>query len=270
MSILAKLLTRPFVYAGELGFCLRVGATFPDKIRLALATLAFHLRAGRGRVVRARVRYEGHTADLRLRCDGGDVFIFHEVLMSRVYHVSPDWLRSEPRVIVDLGANVGLAALALAAQFPNARLVCVEPHPATANLLRHNRACLGSRAQVLEAAVSNTPGKMRLNLAAEHYNASLVRGGNEGIEVDTITMEDVMARAGITTIDVLKMDIEGAEKLILPARPVWLKQVGLLLAELHDGYGFAELERDVAGAGLRVVRAGVAQAVATRAGRAAD
>lgn len=264
MSLLAKLLTRPFVYASELWFCLRVGARLPDKIRLALGTLAFHLRAGRGRVVRARVRYEGITADLCLRCDGGDVFIFHEVLMSRVYHVSPDWLRGEPQVIVDLGANVGLAALALAAQFPNARIVCVEPHPATAELLRHNLACLGSRAQVFEAAVSDTPGRMRLTLAAEHYNASLVRGGTEGIEVDTLTMEQLMERAGITTIDVLKMDIEGAEKLILPARPAWLKQVGLLLTELHDGYGFTELERDLADSGLQVLRTGAAQAVAAR------
>ena len=105
---------------------------------------------------------------------------------------------------------------------------------------------------------------MRLALAPEHYNASLVRGGTGGIEVDTMTMEQIIAQAGIETIDVLKMDIEGGEKLILPARPAWLKRVGVLLAELHDGYGFSELERDVSAAGLRVLRVGSAQAVATR------
>ena len=264
MTFLGKLFTRPFVYARELWFCLSVGVTPSDKLRLALATLAFHLRAGRGRVVTAQIRYGSLTADLRLRCDGGDMFIFHEVLHGRVYQVSPQWLDGEPRVIVDLGANVGLATLALAAQFPNARLICVESHPETAALLRHNLAGLGARARVFEAAVSDTNGRMRLAIAAEHCNASLVRGGIGGIEVETITMEQIIAQAGIETIDVLKMDIEGGEKLILPGQPEWLKRVGVLLAELHDGYGFSELERDVSVAGLRVLRVGSAQAVATR------
>ena len=137
------------------------------------------------------------------------------------------------RVIVDLGANIGLTALSLKARYPQARVVCVEPHPENASLLRHNLQCLGDSATIMEAAVSNTTGAIQLALATEHYNASTVRTEAKTVTVSALTMEEIMRHADISTIDILKMDIEGAELLILEGRPAWLQKVHLLLAELH-------------------------------------
>lgn len=209
-----------------------------------------------------------HVGDLkshlRLRVGGGDMFIFYEVLMHGVYAVPAHFLTSAPEFILDLGANVGLASLAMAAQFPQAKITCVEPHPETVTLLRHNLACLSGRVTILEAAVSGESGTMRLNLAAEHYNASLVRNSDSGVEVRTMTVEKVMSETDMDRIDILKMDIEGAERLVLPSQPGWLKTVGFLTVELHDGYGFIELARDVEKAGLQIESVGVAQAIAFR------
>ena len=254
-------------YFRECCFCLKTGVSIADKMKLVGATLAFHLNKLNGlrpALIEARVHVGSLTPTLRLRDSGGDMFIFHEVLGDQVYKVDPAWLVSEPRTIVDLGGNVGLASLALAAQFPNARIISVEPQPESASLLTYNLLCLGERAHVWEAAVSDQTGTMRLALANEHYNASLVRSGATGIDVRTVTVDEILTSEEITVIDVMKIDIEGAEKLILRGSPDWLKKVNLLLIELHEGYDFDQLSSDLAPAGLQVLRRGAATAIARR------
>jgi len=233
-NMLKKLISRLYVYLAEFVFCFQAGAGLKDKLVLLLETAWFHLHHNRaGKMLQARVNIGGLQPSLKMRRYGGDIFIFHEVLRCGVYDFPRDVLESEPTVIVDLGANIGLTALVLAARFPEARLVCVEPHPENAQLLRHNLTCLGARAMILEAALADCAGPIALSLEAEHYNASLVRDGARVVEVAALTMEDVMQHSGITEIDLLKMDIEGAEYLILKSRPEWLNRVKLLLAELH-------------------------------------
>jgi len=264
-----KYLTRPLQYLRECFFCLRVGVTLRDKLTLAVATLMFHYNKRDGktpRLVEATVKVGHLRPSLQLRDSGGDLFIFHEVLNAQVYHVQPEWLASEPKVIVDLGANVGLASLSLAAQFPEAQIIAVEPHPETVAVLRHNLSCLGDRAKVWEAAVSDQAGTLRLSLANENYNASLVRASEHGVDVRVVTMTDVLTAAGVDHIDVMKVDIEGAEKMLLTGSPAWLRKVDLMLIELHGDYGFVELRRDLTPAGLAVEEQGVAQGLARRPG----
>ena len=254
-------------YIKELAFCLRVGVTVRDKLVLCWQTLRFHVNKRYGRVpheIVANIRMNRLVANIKLRDSCGDVFIFHEVLGDRVYHVKSDWIRNEPKTIVDLGGNIGMATLAFAEQFPNAKLISVEPHPDSARLLRHNLASLGERATVLESAVSDRAGKMRLSVAAEAYNASLVRESSDGIEVDVVTMDDILNQEQLQRIDILKIDIEGAEKMLLAHSPAWLRKVDLLLIELHNGYGFDELRRDLEPVGFAVYAEGVAHGVAIR------
>lgn len=255
-------------YWKEVRFALRVGATLQDGLKLAAATLAFHARCGKGRVAEARIRLGDLLADVRLRVEGGDFFVFYEVLMDGVYDIPADRLPTPPQYILDLGANIGMTALVLGARHPAARLVCVEPDPVNAALLRHNVACLGARCTVVEAAVSGEPGRLRLSTPREHYNISLARGDASGPEVRVMTVDQVLAECSLPHADLVKMDVEGAERWILPARPAWLRQVRVFLAELHEGYGFAEFERDTASSGLVMEKSGVATLLAWRAEQA--
>src|SRR5436190_19536395 len=64
-------------------------------------------------------------------------------------------------IIVDAGANIGIAALAFATQFPDARIVAVEPDPQNVEMLRRN---LGGRPNciVVEAAIGAERGFVSL------------------------------------------------------------------------------------------------------------
>ena len=246
---------------------MKVGVRPYDKINLIAKTLAFHLNKRDQhppRPIEASVRIGNLKPRLRMRDSGGDMFIFHEVLNYKVYQMKPEWLQRVPETIIDLGANIGLTSLFLASQYSHAKNVAVEPHPESAALLRHNLACLGERARVWEAAVSDQTGEVRLNLTNEAYNASLLRNSTRSVPVRVVTMSEILEKEQIDRIDILKIDIEGAERKILANSPEWLRKVDLMVIEMHEGYGFPELERDLGPAGLKIHRQGVAQAMAVR------
>ena len=136
------------------------GSALSDKIRLANATLVFHLsnalRASYQSVPkRYRVNLIGRPHDLWLRTVGGDFFVLHEVFGSGCYDLP--FSSSNLRTVVDLGANVGLTTLYLASKAPEARFICVEPAPGNADLLRRNVAPV-SQAVVVQAAVTKESG----------------------------------------------------------------------------------------------------------------
>jgi len=262
-----NLIHKTYVYLKECIFCLQAGVRPVDKINLALKTLAFHLNKRnqrQPRLIEACVKIGRLAPRLRMRDVGGDMFIFHEVLTYGVYQVQPKWLQRRPETIVDLGANIGLTSLFMASQYSSAKIVAVEPHPESAALLRHNLGCLGQRARVWEAAVSDHTGEARLNLANEAYNASLLRESARHVQVRAVSMNEILGKEQISRIDILKIDIEGAERNLLAHSPVWLKKVGFMMIEMHEGYGFPELTRDLEPAGLAVHRQGIAHAIAIR------
>jgi FkbM family methyltransferase len=136
------------------------------------------------------------------------------------------WLQNtlQPgQVFVDVGANVGYFTL-LAAQLvgPQGRVIAVEAHPVLAEILHRNVVINGVYGHVTTwhraAWSSNTDLKFhtRVNFAGNSSAGSvgdeaLTRLGDteEIIEVQAVTLDDLLA--DLTRVDVLKVDIEGAE-----------------------------------------------------------
>ena len=140
-------------------------------------------------------------------------------------HVT-QWLQDTLRpgqVFVDVGANVGYFTL-LGGQLvgPQGRVVAVEAHPGLAELLRRNVIMNGLYGYVTtwhRAAWSSTTTlqlHQRLNFSgASSVGAigqdALDRLGDseEMVEVQAVPLDDLLE--GLPPVDVLKMDIEGAE-----------------------------------------------------------
>ena len=224
-------------YAREIAFVWCVGWGLSDKMRLANATLTFHLsnalRATRQSVPRRyRVNLIGRPHDLWLRTVGGDIFVLHEVFGSRCYDLP--FSSSSLRTVVDLGANVGLTTLYFAASAPGARFICVEPAPGNADLLRRNVAPV-SRAIVVEAAVANESGTVAFDDTGPAWGGGISSDGR--LRVEAISIDDLIARyAPEGTIDLIKMDIEGAEAEVFSGPMAWLDRVACIVAELHPPF----------------------------------
>ena len=92
---------------------------------------------------------------------------------------------------------------------------------------------------------------------------------NEKLRVETLSIPTLLSRKAWTGIDLLKVDIEGYEKLLFQGSPRWLESVRVIIGELHGDYGQNELQRDIGqfGCAVRTLSVGYETTfVATRDG----
>lgn len=183
---------------------------------------------------------DGHVT---LRSHTSDICVLSELLGVNHYEHLP---RNTPtvRTVVDLGANIGLVGRWLQHRYPTARLVCVEPDPGNLAIARAN---LSADVNLIAACIGGS--ERRTALATDHgefaYHMTDPEPGTEGT-VDVYTMSHVIDMAGIPgTIDVLKCDIEGAEREVFADCAEWIGRVRWLVAECHDPYTASDLEADL-------------------------
>jgi FkbM family methyltransferase len=143
----------------------------------------------------------------------------------------------EVRTIVDVGANLGhFAALALA-RWPKAKVFAFEPTPAMAGQIEQ---ALGSRVTLVREALCDTDGVIRDFFINHHSHAtnSLLKEnverfnpGTRSVAVRTATLDGFCARGGLERIDVLKVDIQGAESAFLRGARRMIRNTGCALVE---------------------------------------
>ena len=249
--------TKVHQYLLEIQTCFRLGSGWSDRLALAVAGLEFHLSnflrlPSKSTATTYRLGLSG-IRDIQLRRRSGDFFIFHEIFTSRYYHLADSLVPPAPAVIVDLGANVGLATLFLADRFAGARHFCVEPNPGNLALLRANLSFLTDRLTTLEGAASGRRGDARFFDSDWTGGGHLVEKGPSTRSVRCVTMDEIISTYRIKAIDILKVNIEGAEKEIFSAKPDWLTRVRCIVIELHNGYSLEEFRADVASSGFDVL-----------------
>ena len=147
---------------------------------------------------------------------------------------------------VDVGANWGYFSLAAATMVGEAgRVISVEADPRACRTLRANVARNHLNAvTVLEMAASDRPGVLRL----QEYEAAASDSGSFGVtstttvvdggrtfDVAARTLDDALDEAGVDQIDLLKMDIEGAEARALAGlqRRLGKRRIDRILLEVH-------------------------------------
>ncbi|WP_165486019.1 FkbM family methyltransferase [Frankia sp. Cppng1_Ct_nod] len=188
----------------------------------------------------------------RFRHNQSDLYILRENFVQRIYDFDYAANIPPPTTIVDLGANIGLSALYFQARFPAARLLAVEPVADNAELLRVNARLNDFNWLVEDAAIGAVDGSVTL-YPNEWWSSSSTsadvaqarEGGSDRLEgtlklpevpVRCVTVGDLLDRHGIETVDILKMDIEGAEAEVLRGTTPWLARVRLLIIEIHRKY----------------------------------
>jgi FkbM family methyltransferase len=208
------------------------------KARLSLGK-AGPLVCPRPCVVSARLRSLGR---IHLRSHSTDISVLSEILASRCYEPVLAAMSEPPRTIVDLGANIGLAARWLLAHYPEARVVAVEPVPGNVDCLRRN---LDGRGVVVAAGVGSENRRARMRSSAGFWAFHLVTDGEapqeKDIEVDVIEMGELLDRQGIGRVDLLKCDIEGGEVELFTDCSRWIRRIGAAVVECHGGFTAADL-----------------------------
>ncbi|HVN94915.1 MAG TPA: FkbM family methyltransferase [Syntrophorhabdaceae bacterium] len=129
-------------------------------------------------------------------------------------------LARKSSVIMDIGANIGLFAISGAKANLNARVYAFEPIPSLSDAIEANKALNDlSNIWVIPQAVSNTTGVSSLYLTEDDTMASLKQGRGLTIEgerqVSTVTLDEFCESRNIEKVDLIKIDVEGAETFVL-------------------------------------------------------
>jgi FkbM family methyltransferase len=143
------------------------------------------------------------------------------------------WTRTG-RLFVDLGANIGQYTLALSRRFE--LVVAVEPNPAALAILKRNLDLNGiENVRIQPVAVAAAAGKLPLYGGEFLSTWSLKHPSTEFVLVDVITLDTLLA--GLGPVDLLKVDIEGAEREVFLAGAEPLRRVRELSFEMDLGEG---------------------------------
>jgi FkbM family methyltransferase len=167
-------------------------------------------------------------------------------------------LEPAPRRILDLGANIGMAAAALASQFPEAEFLLVEPDPRNLERLEKTVRWNGLTAQIVRSAVAPSAGRLRLRIGQDPTCSALETSAMhvllDTVEVDVCTVDELLSGAGWDAVDLVKIDIEGTEGELLTRNNAWLARTQALVLEIHPACSVETIASVLDGFGLRLRR----------------
>lgn len=182
--------------------------------------------------------FRGLAAPVLYRPGTTDIAVAWELFHQREYACARGW---DFPTVVDCGANAGLflAFVAMTMQTRLARYVGVEADADSFRMLERQVAALGLRARchLLEAAAWDADGEVRFDNRGPSWGRHV--SGTRGPRVRALCIESILDAAGLAECDLLKLDIEGGERSVLPGLRRWGPRVRTVVAELHDGLDYA-------------------------------
>jgi FkbM family methyltransferase len=167
-----------------------------------------------------------------LRIDTSDFCAYRDVLIFRSKSYDPGIPGLSPSTIVDVGAHIGMASILFARKYPTAKIIAVEPEPSNFAALIRNTAPYKTITPI-QAALWREDGEVTLGASNAHPKGAFQIVDNGRQRVRAIAMGTLMRETGIHSIDLLKVDIEGAELEVFESCP-WIRDVRVLAIELHD------------------------------------
>ena len=189
--------------------------------------------------------YVWKGARLNYRPGTSDQSLIYEILLkpgSKAEYWLPEDI--DANIVLDIGANIGIASNYLSRRFPRAKIFAFEPVPSNFALLTKNVESRGNVRPIMKA-LGARDGSFEMfhsdtetNLGGYSFHEA---GSNVGdrVRVEVREARSMMRELGIEAADVIKIDTEGAEYDILTTLGRdFLGNVKWIYGELHGNRDF--------------------------------
>ena len=146
-------------------------------------------------------------------------------------------------ICFDVGGNVGFFAMLMASRASQGKVHVFEPIPLNAALIRTNAELNGfTNISVQNVAVGDAEGTVQFSISVDSAYSSMKATGRSNeeraLDVPLRTLDAYIAEAGVPRVDIMKVDVEGAEGLVIGGASRLLadkdRRPRLVLLELFD------------------------------------
>jgi len=181
------------------------------------------------------------------RTSSSDMTLIYEILLKsyykREYYFSEE---IKPKVIFDIGGNIGITSIYLASIFPDAIIYTFEPLKENFKILQRNTSQF-ENIKVFNVGLGAKNGSFKVYLSDnnENYGGVSFYSEVEGNLSEPFTkcevknVNDIIEELGISSVDLIKIDTEGAEYDILTSlKREILKKTSWITGELHGNRDF--------------------------------
>ena len=205
-------------------------------IRMRFSDLRTRIGVSKSALLNLKIRNAQHP--LFMRIGSSDREVLGQIFIEKEYEPIAV---SQPRTILDLGANAGYSSAYFLSKYPAASVVAVEPVSSNYAICRRNLEPYGSRAKVVHGAVWPECSKLVVDRGTfrdgREWAAQVRVAKEENVSsesVDGYDMLTLIGLSGATEIDLLKIDIEKSElELFSRNTESWLPHIRNLCIELH-------------------------------------
>lgn len=194
-------------------------------------------------------RTDTGRCDVLLRRKSTDLSVFTQVFLNQEYRpvidfIDRHWSRERVLEIVDAGGYTGMTTIYFRQFFQKARVIILEPNTRNFELLKRNIE-VNHLENVFPicAGLWNTDTKLaegeKFRDGGEWSFAVRPAGGADKEIVDGISFDSLMKRYAMDSVDILKMDVEGAEREIFQDEEQvsrLLSRVRCIAIEIHEEY----------------------------------
>lgn len=169
-----------------------------------------------------------------IRAKTSDDYTFQQIFINEEYGFS---YTGVPKVILDAGANIGLAAVYFANRFPEASIICLEPENSNFDILKKNTSAYTSITG-LQKGLWSKPAQLLVEVDGKDNWGFTVKEVSEAssTSIAATSIPALMSEYQLKRIDIAKIDIEGSEFEVLSddSSIEWIQKCNTLVIELHD------------------------------------
>lgn len=142
-----------------------------------------------------------------------------------------------PKYIVDAGAYAGYSSVWYARKYPDATVIAIEPEGSNYEILSENIRPYGNILGMKKALWPVQTSVHVRDMGTGDWGFKMeIEETNTTESVNTITVEQLLDQSPENKIDILKIDIEGAEIDLLANTKEWEDKVSVIMIELHEWF----------------------------------
>lgn len=213
-------------------------STFYEKAKIFFAIYEWQLKKGRKnkqQIVRGNFLGYSFTSYNFWTID----YLFEEIFLNKEYYFEPE---TESPVILDCGANIGMSVLYFKKMFPDSKILAFEPNPNSFKLLEQNvKENNLKNVEIYNLGLydieKEIPFFIDNNLSSLIGSMNQERGGDKELTVNTKKLSSYLNLFEV--VDLVKMDVEGAELNILKdlVESATIGRVKEYIIEYHHNLG---------------------------------